>query len=403
MKVVCLHPRLGVYTSHDYNEAQGFINEYRRRGTEFVLLSHVHALPSIVRELGARPVIDDPTYRLEWSFDERSDRFLRILHKQVDRLITRDDVVMITVATQVEALALVRWLQDLPERKKPWVVIFFTSDRWNRAGREEYEKAMAQFAKVRAAIAGLSTADANRVIFSTLTELLREELTEILGAPVSFAPMPLEYGDPAAYPPAPRTSPRPLVAMLGGTRREKGSHRIPEIVRACPSVDFLIHLTNNSLTPEELLQLAPVANEPNVTVIDRPMTLPEYNVALSGCDLALFPYEPVNYRKRTSGVFGEAVAYGKPVVVSPGTWMAEQIEGGRAAGVIAEDLRSESFARAIAECVARLDELRALAAPAAQAWRKTVTLSVFVDRIEEQIAARARNVLPPRKRRFWFW
>lgn len=53
--------------------------------------------------------------------------------------------------------------------------------------------------------------------------------------------------------------------------------------------------------------------------------------------------------------FAEAVAYGKPVVVTRGTWMAEEIEAGRAAGAISEDLRPSSISQAVARCVTELE------------------------------------------------
>jgi len=117
------------------------------------------------------------------------------------------------------------------------------------------------------------------------------------------------------------------VAILGGTRREKGSHLIPEIIRACRplvQLEFVVQLTNNTLTAVEVETLARIADEPDVSVIREAMSLAEYESALNGADTALFPYEIIPYRKRISGVFAEAAAYGKPVVVTPGTWMAGQ-------------------------------------------------------------------------------
>jgi glycosyltransferase involved in cell wall biosynthesis len=211
--------------------------------------------------------------------------------------------------------------------------------------------------------------------------------------------MPLLYGDPR---PAPRReSAKPLVAILGGTRREKGSYRIREIIRACGAqVEFLVHLTNNDLSPEDVERLARIREEPGVTVIDDALPLPAYEAALNSADLALFPYETIPYRKRTSGVFGEAVAFGKPVVVSPGTWMAEQVAAGRAAGVIAGNVQPESFARAVAHCVANLATLTQSARAVSAAWRKKMSLPAFVDQVEAEIARRAQTEKPARR---WWW
>jgi glycosyltransferase involved in cell wall biosynthesis len=403
MKIVCIHPRFAGLTSHHFNESQGFIEEFARRGGSFELLVSVHAPASIVEELGARAVLDDPTFRMEWSFEERSDRFLAMMHEHVDRRVDPDSCVLITVATQLEAHALTRWLVELPKRRKPWVVILFLSDRWNRSGQAERERQIGEFRKLEAVIASLSSGDARRLIFFSVTEPLAEELTGLLGTPVAVAPLPIPSVDPRRYPPPDQRSGRPRVAVLGGLRAEKGSYLLPGIVRACRSrvrVEFLLHLTNNNLDDDELEKLAPLKDEPHVTVIDRPITRPDYYRAVASADLGLFPYEVVAYRQRASGVFADMVAFGKPAVVTRGTWLAEQIESGHAAGTIAPDLEPDSLARAIANCVSDLEHLTSAAQALSAAWRESVSLSAFVDFMEATIAKRS---LEAKSRARWPW
>jgi glycosyltransferase involved in cell wall biosynthesis len=408
MNVICIHPRLGGLTSHHFNEAQGFIEEFRRRGTMFELLVSAHAPAAIAAELDAHAVVDDPTFRLEWSFDERSRRFVAMLHDHVDARSGESDCVLITVSTQVEAHALTRWLAELPSQRKPWVVILFLSDRWNRSGQPEYERQIAEFRKLRAAISSLSAADAARMIFFTVTDALAAELTGLLGTAVRVAPMPLAYPEPLVTAAAKLPSARPRVAVLGGMRAEKGSHLIPGIIRACRErvpVDFLVQLANNTLTADEVNRLARIADEPHVTVIDRPMTRPEYYSAVASADLGLFPYEVIPYRRRTSGVFGEMVALAKPVVATRGTWLAEQIDAGRAAGTIFNDLEPGSIADAIATSASELEPLTRSAQALSSEWRRTVSLSAFVDLMETTIAARSAAERPADKlaRSFGRW
>lgn len=395
MKIVLLHHRLAGYTSHHFNESAGLIDEFAKRGRALELLIHARAEPRIVKALKAKPLFDDPTFRLEWSFEERSARFRAMLHKHVAPRVGAGDWVVVTIATQLESHALLEWLEELPERKKPNLFLFFISDRWNRAGPEEYERQAAELAKLRSVIARSTSPD--KFVFASLTDLLCEELSKLLGTKVIFAPMPQTYGPPRVVP----RNAIPRVAVLGGTRREKGSYLIPEIIRATREqvrVEFLVHLTNNSLTAEESAALRVIRNEPEVTVIEDALPLAEYENAIWSADLALFPYEQIPYFKRTSGVFGEAVAYGKPVVVSPGTWMARQIEAGDAAGVIADSFEPAAFASAIATCVADLEPLTKRAASVSEAWRRTVSMPAFVDVLEGEIAKRPP---PPHRRRWW--
>ena len=423
MKFICIHPRFSSLTSHHFNESWGYTREFRRRGKEFLLLINVNASPRITAELRARAVLDDPTFRLEWSFQERSLRFLNMLHAEVDADLDADDCVMLTVSTQLEAHALVCWLRELPRDKKPWVVILFLSDRWNRSGPEEYARQAAEFRILNAEIAALAREDSHRLIFCTLTDLLAEELTGLLGAKVDVAPIPLPYVEPDADASAksPSTlrsflSLRPLrglrglkgksvtrlprVAVLGGLRREKGSHLVPDIISACRAlvrVEFLIHMENNTLPDEEARRLRRVAGERHVIAVTGRLSVHAYHAALKSADIAIFPYEIIPYRQRTSGVFAEAVAYGMPVVATRGTWMAQQIEAGRAAGAVSEVLRPDCFAVAVAHCVRHLEPLRRSALDKSAAWRRTTGVTAFVDFVEEQLARRSGGRTTPHR------
>lgn len=399
--MLCIHHRLGGYTSHHVHEALALQQELRRRSIRLAMFVNKIAEPRVVAELDARAVLDDPTFRAEWSFEERSRRFVAMLHAEVDRFVKEDDRLLLTVSTQLEAHALSRWMKELPRRRKPWIVVLFLSDRWNRAGRDEFERQIAEFRVTAAEIASLDADDARRMIFCAVTAPLAQELSTLLGTNVSVSMMPQGYAHLETSPPPRPANHLSRVAILGGTRREKGSHRIPDIVRACRThvpVEFLIHLMNNTLTPDEERDLGLVANEPDVTILQGGLTPEEYAAAVQSSDVFLFPYEEIPYRQRTSGVFAEAVAVGKPVVVTPGTWLAQQIDAGRAAGTIAGDHTPDSIARAIAQCVEHLDAHRASAERVRDAFKNANSMAAFIDFVETTIASRA---VPRPKRSFW--
>jgi glycosyltransferase involved in cell wall biosynthesis len=88
------------------------------------------------------------------------------------------------------------------------------------------------------------------------------------------------------------------------------------------------------------------------------------------------------------------VAFGKPVVATRGTWLAEQIEAGRAAGTIFDDLEPELITEAIARCVSELTQLTRSAQALSSAWRGTVSLAAFIDLMDATITARSGEERP---------
>src|SRR6185369_9537754 len=61
-----------------------------------------------------------------------------------------------------------------------------------------------------------------------------------------------------------------------------------------------------------------------VQLVREPVDSKRYYEILSMADIVVLPYRERNYRARTSGVLVEALAAGKPVVVTKGTWLEEQ-------------------------------------------------------------------------------
>ncbi len=96
---------------------------------------------------------------------------------------------------------------------------------------------------------------------------------------------------------------------------------------------------------------------PNLAVIERTLGEADYHALLLSADVVLVPYERPHYVSRTSGVFVEAIANGKPVVVTGRTWMSRQL-GDSGAGIVFDDSDPKNLADAIAEAARRLPELR---------------------------------------------
>ncbi len=393
-RLVSIQHRLIGRNGHRFHEALGMQQSADRRGWGFLLLLHREAHPEVRQALRGRAVLHDPVFRDDLSFDARTADFVAMLHHHASHGIRPNDRVLQTVATQCEARAMARWLAELPEARRPWVLVLFLSDRWNRSGEIERQRQLAEFRALADELRALPAKVRRRLIFCSHTDGLRAEITSLLGEPVLLAPMNqatdgLELARRVS-PPAVGETPR-VVGVLGGARREKGSHLLPAIVEACrrrTPVDFVLQLNNELLAEDEFAALVALARETGVNAAHGALDRDAYIGLLAQCDLVLLPYERRPYRQRQSGILSEAVLAGLPAVVPDGTWLAEQVACGSAAGHIYAGESAEAIAAGVLGAIAELPRLQREASQRAAAWRNNHSLDAFLDWLEAEIAAR---------------
>ncbi len=390
-RLICIHHRLAGMTGHRYTEALGILAAAERRAMPSVLLISAHADGAVREALPqARAVLHDPVFRSDLSFDERTDAFVRLLRETVEPEVAANDRVLLTVATQCEARALTVWLASLPEEQRPWVLCLFVSDRWNRHGSAERERQCGEFQMLAADIAEAGTAVRRKLVFASLTSGLCDELTELLGVRVLQSPMAIDV-ETIREAPLSLHGRRPVVGFPGGTRAEKGSHRIPQIIAECrrrADVDFVFQLTNELLPPDVFDELRSLAAQPGIHGVEGPIDIPAYRDMLSKMDVVLLPYERVPYRWRISSIMIEAVLVGRPVVAPDRSWMSDRIDAGAAIGAVYRGDTCEAIVDAVMTCLADLPALALRAGDARKYWLERHGYEAFIDWLEREIRAR---------------
>jgi glycosyltransferase involved in cell wall biosynthesis len=134
--------------------------------------------------------------------------------------------------------------------------------------------------------------------------------------------------------------------------------------------------------------LAALESGPDTKVLKGDLSSEQYARALAEADILLFPYERASYRLRCSGVFAEAASCGKVLVVPSGTWMADRITNGEAAGVIYDGNESAAIADAVIAAVENLPTLASAAWQARPIWPKKYSTEAFVAWAEAEIEGR---------------
>lgn len=399
VKLIALHHRLGNLTGHRYNEGLALIDESQRRGWRLDLLIAAGAPDAVLQGLGdaARPVFNDPTFDFSRTFQARVDDFVSQLRAYAEPRVERDDRVLSTVTTQCEACALARWAKTLPADRMPWFFVLFLSDRWNREGARPDEPAELETAALE--FAALNPAVRERFVLCAAQDGLARELSGRLRQRVSIVPAALNYAgfEAVARMRLERAIPRaPAVAMVGGARTEKGSDRLADIITACRKVTnarFIVQAHNEDLEPAAFERLRALRDEPDVTLLEGAMERDDYMRVLAEADALLHPYIRKNYKQRNSGIFCEGVAAGLPSIVPSGTWLAEQIESGRAAGISYDGDTTDDLAAAVRRCIERIGELTRTAAPLAAPWRESESLTASLDAMERLRAMRGGSGL----------
>lgn len=178
-----------------------------------------------------------------------------------------------------------------------------------------------------------------RVFLHTDTDLLTRDYTALTGVAFGTLPIPFEQQplkDGLVRERKAEASPLEIV-YLGDARLEKNFHYIPQACRELwdshlsTGVAKLVAQCNFNTPGGETGQLAAVqslAQFPPSTVhlIDRPQPTDEYYAALARAALVIVPYCPERYRSRSSGILVEAIAAGKPVVTTKGSWMETMVD-----------------------------------------------------------------------------
>lgn len=188
-----------------------------------------------------------------------------------------------------------------------------------------------------------------RIRLYTDTEELTEEYSDVSGLCFATVPVPFRVGLLREHKRRPGET--LCLAYFGDVRDEKGFHWLPDLIDALRDDDlvpgkvrFIIQASLGApqYNPKSVTALERLLAEESehITLVgtDGPLSPEEYYRLFSETDLLLCPYDPLAYRRRSSGTFTEAIAAAIPTVVPRNTWLERHQPPG--AGAAFTDLES---------------------------------------------------------------
>jgi len=302
-------------------------------------------------------------------------RFQRDLHRAFRKMdFDSRDLIFGQMITPRHLAAWLDWMRSIPAPGAPMLAVHMAYDPSRFLHHQQLGRSLRKFQ---------GDPRKGRLLPITDSSRLAKAYTAILDTEIPILPHVIGNGIEGLNPPPPDE--RPVFGVLGSPRADKG---FAEVVQA------ILGLSQNPAPPQFLVQIHDPDDAsarwvaqlretelPNVELIDRCLdNETDYANLFGRVSVFLLPYHLRVYGFRTSGIFCEALASGRPVIVSSGSWMDEKA-GGQAACLRVPERDPSSLASAINSVASSYREILSKAHQMAPIYRVEFSAREFVSRL----------------------
>lgn len=320
------------------------------------------ARPEIIRELGAI-VLDDPKLPADgiidpFAFD--ASRMAAAWANLGPAIFAAGDVLFLSSLTAPYLTGLIRHLAAEPEARRPRVVMrVYDGAMLIDSDSRGFSRQAAAWRRAMAEITDLPVA----CTMVSETPALARMTSRLLGCRVLHVPSPVAFDVtlPAHSVRSPwddRPSPRVLfIYHSRGIAAGDLVRTLAQVRRARPDASLLVKLNDDPevFSPAEQ---AAIVRGLGVPVLAGFLPQDALMRLADEADLMVLPYPIGSYEFRSSGPHLEAAGAGRPLVVPVRTWMAAEMEAGRAAGIVFARHTAEAVGGAVIGALDRLPDLR---------------------------------------------
>jgi len=304
-------------------------------------------------------------------------RTLKDLKSAFNRIdLSNKDHLLVPVTDWIIFSALMKWVEGRPVQSLPVIhfVIMYEVAPW-MVGGYPYEKIIGKLRRM-----GVIR---DRIHLYTETLKHAQNLRkENLGITVDVCPYPIVA---KLAPGKTDTGQKEIsVCLLGGGRRDKGFQHMFGIISKYQKlandreqVQFILQFPRAMDRLEA--EVEKIASLNGVKLLENQLSQSDYHEYLHQSDIMIFPYTRGVYETRGSGIVCQAVAAGKPIVVTRSTALAERIthDNGLEADV------GDEFAKAILEIVRNIEIFKRNAEIAREHFNNEVLNSSIIQNIKK--------------------
>lgn len=390
MKVVLLDPGLLNRHGHHFHTDLAIYHALEMRGLKPIVLGNRDVEPGIKSAMPVRPVFRATAYPdrdgfLQDGFRSTFDSFNQWVAEDLEATeleqLTEDDLIIVPTVRNIHLDGVFHWYTRLPE-PRPRICLRLMFTPVLRTHPDDWDVAVALS---KAQLQRWKTVPEDRLILVAETEELSDYFDRLCGLRASVFPLIVRYPaiDGRASANLGQDLPRRF-AFVGEARKEKGAHLLPEAFKDLFRLHPEAHLTVqtsclfdvNAGFVDELNQLSP-----RVSLLGDVLSAEAYDDAIESADVMLLPYDAEQYRLRTSLIFLEAVGAGKPVLVSPDTWMHRMLLDLGLPDICVEEFTSQGLFDALQRLLRHWPEVISKSAQAALELRRRHNPTRFVETV----------------------
>lgn len=173
------------------------------------------------------------------------------------------------------------------------------------------------------------------------------------------------------------------IGFMGVMRAEKGFRQFVEAVENLPAdVEIVIQVQMpNSLGEADAYKLLERLNKNHrCRILEGELKVHDYRTILSRLDIAVLPYSPKEFLRKTSNIFSESMGLGK-VIVTPRATLMGQMLADMKLGVTYSPYTGKALQDGILAAISDFDTLHQKAQIAANTWREENSADSFIHHI----------------------
>ena len=240
------------------------------------------------------------------------------------------DLVCIHTVTETTVLGIVDWIATFPKHRAPRFYLFFMFTpgvNENSSGNVFFDD-VAKAVPYREALRRIDTLGLNICLYGT-GQQHADQMSILSGSDIPTHALITAFDNLPVQAESDRSR---ILLFAGDAKINKGFWVLPQLIKeicpAYPDHNFYIHANPTNAWGEaltvaaELKRIAP--DYPNLKLSLEPLDGRRYSELISSSGVILLPYDPDEYRKKSSGVAWESIISESHLIVPEDTWLERE-------------------------------------------------------------------------------